>query len=333
MRSTSLVSLSRHRGVVRRDARSAGGTPRPRSRRPPSAVDGALARAPAAVRALVRAAAFAGAFLGAPPAFANDGEPVAGPFERAPVPGGIAVVDLGPAAGEVPPWASWQERLVAVIEEGGRWQAVVGIGLDTEPGPQTLAITWADGRNDSTGFTVGDKRYEEQRIVIEDERKVNPAPLDLERIGRENVRLATVKRVRSESLLADTFDWPVSGPISSPFGLRRFFNDQPRRPHGGIDIAVPEGTPIRAPADGQVIDTGDYFFNGNSVFIEHGLGLQTFYAHMSRIDVAPGERVTRGQVIGAVGATGRVTGPHLHWSVGLNRHWVDPTLLLRTSTP
>ena len=269
---------------------------------------------------------------GATTANAPEGEPVAGPFERSPVPGGIAVIDLGPAQGEAP-WAAWQERLVAVLEEEGRWKAVVGIGLDTEPGPQTLAITWPEGRNDSAVFTVVDKRYEEQRITISDDRKVNPAPLDMERIRRENVRLATVKRVRSDELLATTFDWPVSGPVSSPFGLRRFFNDQPRRPHGGIDIAVPTGTPIRAPADGQVIETGDYFFNGNCVFIEHGLGLQTFYAHMSRIDVAPGDRVARGEVIGAVGATGRVTGPHLHWSVGLNRSWIDPTLLLRTSVP
>lgn len=282
-------------------------------------------------------------FLPSAPSFADERDtgadadpsesaPVAGPFERSPVPGGIAVIDLGPAEGAVP-WAAWQKRLVAVLEEGGRWKAVVGIGLDTEPGPQTLAITWPDRRNDSAAFTVLDKGYEEQRITISDDRKVNPAPLDMERIRRENVRLAAVKRVRSDDFLATAFDWPVSGPISSPFGLRRFFNDQPRSPHGGIDIAVPEGTPIRAPADGRVIETGDYFFNGNCVFIEHGLGLQTFYAHMSRIDVAPGERVARGDVIGAVGATGRVTGPHLHWSVGLNRSWIDPTLLLRTSAP
>ncbi|MFK7996452.1 MAG: M23 family metallopeptidase [Granulosicoccus sp.] len=133
--------------------------------------------------------------------------------------------------------------------------------------------------------------------------------------------------------MTDTFIWPVAGPVSSPFGLRRFFNDQPRRPHGGIDIAAPEGTPIMAAADGVVLEANDYFFNGNSVFIEHGLGLQTFYAHLSRIDVTNGERVTQGQVIGAVGATGRVTGPHLHWSVGLNGTWVDPLLVIDTDQP
>ena len=129
-------------------------------------------------------------------------------------------------------------------------------------------------------------------------------------------------------MIANSFKWPLAGVMSSPFGLKRFYNDQARRPHGGIDIAAPEGTPIIAPADGWVVDTGDYFFNGNSVFIEHGLGLQTFYAHLSKIHVKLGDKVEPGDLIGEVGATGRVTGPHLHWSVGLNGTWIDPNLVL-----
>jgi len=256
----------------------------------------------------------------------------AGPFEHAPVPGGIAIVDIGPAADGVP-WAAWQGRLVAVIESADRWLAIVGVGLDTEPGVQTLAITHADGTNDSARFTVEDKAYAEQRLIIENKRKVNPSPIDMERISRENKRLASVRKSRSDELLASRFAWPLAGPVSSPFGLRRFYNGEPRRPHGGIDIAAPEGTGITAPADGVVVETGDYFFNGNCVFIDHGLGLQTFYAHMSRIDVEPGQRVKAGEIIGAVGATGRVTGPHLHWSVGLNGTWIDPLLVLETDQP
>lgn len=253
-------------------------------------------------------------------------------FEPSAVPGGIAVVPIGPARQPLPN-VSWKDRPVAVIQRDNLALAIVGIPLASEPGEQTLRISDQSGRSRKATFSVHAHQYAEQRLTITNKRKVNPAPVDMERINRENKRLKVVKSYRAERLLADTFDWPLAGPISSPFGLKRFYNDQPRRPHGGIDIAAAEGALITAPANGVVIETGDYFFNGNSVFIEHGLGLQTFYAHMSRIDVQEGDRVKQGQVIGAVGATGRVTGPHLHWSVGLNGTWVNPLLLLKSDSP
>ena len=253
-------------------------------------------------------------------------------IEQEAVPGGIALVELGPA-GDVLPEVTKDKRAIAVVKRDGLAVAIIGIPLGTKAGKHSLDVKEASGKLRKASYVVSAKQYEEQRITIQNKRKVNPAPLDLERINKENIRLKVVKSSRAEKMIAKKFNWPLKGIISSPFGLRRFFNDQPRRPHGGIDIAAETGTPIKAPADGVVIETGDYFFNGNSVFIEHGLGLQTFYAHMSRIDVQTGDRVTAGDIIGAVGATGRVTGPHLHWSVGLNGTWVNPLLLLDTDSP
>ena len=247
-------------------------------------------------------------------------------------PGGIAIVDVG-VAGDSLPNAEWNDRPVAVIRKDDRALAIIGLPLSLEPGEQSVMVLDNTEEPRQVSFSVDNHAYAEQRLTIANKRKVNPAPMDMERINAESARLKVVKNSRADRLMTDNFIWPVAGPVSSPFGLRRFFNDQPRRPHGGIDIAAPEGTPIVAAADGVVLDAGDYFFNGNSVFIEHGLGLQTFYAHMSRIDVTEGERVSQGQVIGAVGATGRVTGPHLHWSVGLNATWIDPLLVMDSDQP
>ena len=255
------------------------------------------------------------------------GQKTIGPFEHHNVPGGIAIVPTGISAEVQEPSVLWSKRRVASLIDDDEWMAVVGIPLGTDPGTQTIEIT-SGGKTRSVAFTVIAASYDEQRITIKDKRKVNPAPLDMERINKESARLKEVKRIRSERFVATNFQWPVEGPISSTFGLRRFFNDQPRRPHGGIDIAMPTGTPILAPADGVIVDTGEYFFNGNSVFIEHGLGVQTFYAHMDTIEVSIGDEVKQGERIGTVGKTGRVTGAHLHWSLGLNGTWVDPTLVL-----
>ncbi len=123
---------------------------------------------------------------------------------------------------------------------------------------------------------------------------------------------------------------PAQGPYSSSFGLRRFFNKQPRNPHSGLDIAAEKGTPIIAPAAGVVINTGDYFFNGKTIFLDHGQGLITMYCHMKEISIKEGDFVNVNDMLGTVGSSGRVTGAHLHWSVILNNTTVEPLLFLKT---
>ncbi len=243
-----------------------------------------------------------------------------------PVPGGVAVIDLS-AAGSAPPTARWGEQQLAVLRDGGRWVALLGIPLDTLPG--TLEISVFSGSTATAlSVPVHVKNYPEQRLTIKDKRKVEPNADDLARIEREREVTEAIKRRFSDAAPATDFALPASGPLSSRFGLRRVFNGQPRNPHAGLDVAVGTGAPVKAPAAGVVANTGDYFFNGNTVFIDHGQGLLTAYMHLSRIDVRSGQPVKKGEILGAVGSTGRVTGPHLHWAVILNNTAVDPELFL-----
>ena len=245
--------------------------------------------------------------------------------KNAPVPGGVAVLDLGLA--QSAPTARWGEQPLAVVRDNGRWFALLGIPLDTLPGELEISI-----KNGSTvtvrQVMVGVKNYPEQRLTIKDKRKVEPNPDDLARIAKEKEATEAVKRNFAANMPETDFLLPSNGPLSSRFGLRRIFNGLPRNPHAGLDVAVGTGAPIKAPADGVVANTGDYFFNGNTVFIDHGQGLISAYMHMSRIDVRYGQPVKKGEILGAVGATGRVTSPHLHWAVILNNTPVDPEFFL-----
>jgi murein DD-endopeptidase MepM/ murein hydrolase activator NlpD len=248
-------------------------------------------------------------------------------LEHTPVPGGIAVIRL--PADTDPASVRYGARRVLVTRGDGATYAIVGLRLGAKPGRHYLQAQTRQKKPLRLAFDITDKPYKTQHITLKDKRKVNPEPRDLERIIREQKRIAADLEHWSDDT-AVTLDLvkPVEGPFSSPFGLRRFFNDQPRKPHSGLDIAAKEGTSIKAPAPGTVIDTGEFFFNGNTVFIDHGQGLITMYCHMSRIDVKPGQHVTTGEIIGAVGKTGRVTGPHLHWGVSLNDARVDPLLFM-----
>lgn len=250
------------------------------------------------------------------------------PPRPAAVPGGIAVVDLSDG-GDPRPVARFNDHRVMVIHDAGRWKAVVGLPLALDPGEQTLEVEQAGDATIRLTFQVADKAYASQHITLKNKRMVNPEPQDLKRIAKERQEIdKALEQWTDQSEPAFAFTLPTDGPLSSPFGLRRFFNEQARKPHSGLDIAAPLGTPVRAPAAGRVVTTGNYFFNGNTVFLDHGQGLVTMYCHLSEITVNPGQWVDQGESIGKVGRTGRVTGPHLHWGVSLNRAMVDPNLFL-----
>jgi hypothetical protein len=244
-----------------------------------------------------------------------------------PVPGGVAVVCVGRAP-DPAPRVVFDGQRVRVARVGDAWHAVVGLPLALKPGAHRLSVLEGEKRARTIRFEVTPHDYEAQHLTL-DRRQVEPGPADRLRIARDQESIVRAFSTFSDSALDSlAFDLPSAGRISGSFGLRRFLNNEPRQPHSGLDIAAPPGTPIAAPAAGTVLETGDYFLYGLTLLLDHGQGLVTMYNHLSRIDVAKGARVARGQRIGAVGSTGRVTGPHLHWSVSLNNARVEPALFL-----
>lgn len=244
------------------------------------------------------------------------------------VPGGIARLSLGPSS--VKPKAATAEGIpVLIVGDMIEWTALVGIPLSAQLGVHTITVQNDDGTQ-SLDYSVGDKKYSEQRLKVSP-KTVDLSAKDLARHERERAhqqKIMALFTTPASDTSALQMRQPCAGRRSSSFGLRRVFNGQSRNPHSGMDIAAPTGAAIITPLRGTVVDVGDYFFNGGTVWLDHGAGLLSMYCHLSSTQCAVGDQLELGQAFCKVGATGRATGPHLHWGVMLNRTMVDPALFL-----
>ncbi len=226
---------------------------------------------------------------------------------------------------------AFARTLRAFHDDGQTWRALVGIDLLAKPGPTSAVITARTPRGSVTAtyaFTVLPKQFPTRRLTV-DPALVEPPPSELERIERETARTNQIYASPSPApLWAGTFMRPVGDPSNSRFGVRSIFNGRPGSPHTGADFLSGAGTPIKAPNAGRVRLAENLYFSGNTVIVDHGLGLFSLFAHLSAFNVKEGDEVGTGDLIGLVGATGRVTGPHLHWAVRASGARVDPLSLL-----
>lgn len=244
------------------------------------------------------------------------------------VPGGIAIIPTGIKAKNKKPELKFGKRKVIAVKKNDEWHAVVGIPLKQKVGAAKLIVTENKLEKSNVKFEINDKKYRTQELTV----KPGQVNLSEENLARYRKELKRINKAKASWTDVDEvpfkFIYPVEGPRSSSFGLRRVFNGESRNPHSGMDIAADTGTAILSAASGKVIEIGDYFFNGNTVFVDHGQGLISMYCHLSKIDALVGDLLVQGEKLGEVGATGRVTGPHLHFGVQLNRTWINPSLLL-----
>lgn len=237
------------------------------------------------------------------------------------VPGGFAV-------GQVEPGATVMLGNEPVMV-GADGTFVIGFGRDQGPEAQ-LTITHAGSKTEQQVLGIAPRTYEIQRIDKLDQNMVTPDPKTEARIKADQALVSQSRATPSDRRdFLTTFIWPSTGPISGVYGSQRILNGVPKAPHFGTDIAAPAGSPIVAPADGVVrLAETDLYLTGGTVILDHGFGIYSSYLHMSRLDVKVGQTVKQGETIGAVGKTGRATGPHLHWGLNWNNTRLDPALLV-----
>jgi murein DD-endopeptidase MepM/ murein hydrolase activator NlpD len=248
-------------------------------------------------------------------------------------PGEVVRLDVTCACGDAQPTATALGADVALfpVAGEGRWRGLIGVDLDTKPGRYAVVVTVErPGRPRVVStrlLNVIPKRFRVRRLRVAD-KFVDPPANMRDRIEREALLLESLFAKTAPRMWAGSFQLPVSQRPVSNFGARSVFNGRARNPHAGVDFGSRTGTPIAAPGAGQVVLAEALFFTGNTVIIDHGQALYSVFAHLSKFDVEQGDRVERGASIGLVGATGRATGPHLHWSVRLQGQRVDPLSLV-----
>lgn len=246
---------------------------------------------------------------------------------RAVRPGEVLLVTVTSTGSDAPVAVRAFGREWAVYADGpGRWRALVGIDLDTKPGRYEIGVASRSGRA-THPLEVTRRVFPTRRLTVNPD-LVNPPPEARERIERETRELSAIWQAPSADRLWSAFVRPVPDEANSAFGTRSIYNGEARSPHSGADFLSPTGRPVKAPGSGRVVLADSLYFTGNTVIIDHGLGLFSLLAHLSQIDVSVGQTVSAGDLVGKVGATGRVTGPHLHWTVRLNGARVDPLSLL-----
>lgn len=246
-------------------------------------------------------------------------------------PGDVVVLTIGGAGAAEPLQVRAFERDLPSFVSGGKRRALIGVDLDVRPGIHAIAIESGEQRT-TYSLRVIRREFATRRLTV-DPAFVNPPETERSRIERERERLDSLwKTWTPEKLWEGAFAAPVPEPANSAFGTRSILNGEPRSPHGGADFPSPAGTPIEAANAGRVVLAEALYYTGNTVVVDHGLGLYSLFAHMTDIRVHGGETVRKGDVLGTVGSTGRVTGAHLHWSVRLNGARVDPVALVRLSS-
>ena len=247
-------------------------------------------------------------------------------LDHQPFQGGIAVIDVGEF--EQKPKVFFKAKETKVLQKDGKYLAIIGIGIEEKVGQKHI-VAVTKNKKEHFYFDTEPKSYKKEYIKLKTNKRVSLSKEDLQRFHNEKVKTKKVIESFNKTLSSNLeFISPLDGRISSTFGKKRYYNGKAKSPHKGTDIAAKRGTPIIAAESGIVALKEELFFNGNTIYLDHGEGVVSIYCHMQKFAVNKGDEVQKGDVIGYVGTTGRSTGPHLHFGIILNNEAVDPGVFI-----